>query len=261
MTNRRLYLQSSPRGESAVLSGSEAHHLIRVLRARRGDRVELIDGSGRVWTGEVAGIGSESVDLSNVTLIVEESSSSTSLVLLQSLCKPDKLEWTLQKTTELGVTEIYLVEAERSVMRIPTARIEAKMDRWKKIIIGAAKQSHRGTLPLLHRPVNCPCACEQVIADLKIFFSENSGQRNLKTILRMKQWNSVAFCIGPEGGWTSDEESQFSRYQFRPVSLGTHILRTETAAIAALAVLKYELEDSLASTSRLDCCSKLGEGE
>ncbi|HVN78152.1 MAG TPA: 16S rRNA (uracil(1498)-N(3))-methyltransferase [Terriglobia bacterium] len=249
MSNRRLYLQTPPCGESAVLSGSEAHHLIHVLRARSGDRVELIDGSGRVWTGEVAEIGPASVDLSKVTLIVEESPSSTSLILLQSLCRPDKLEWILQKTTELGITEIYLVETRRSVARIPLERIEAKMDRWKKIIIGAAKQSRRETLPLLHPPVNCRSASEQANADLKILFSENQGQRNLKSLMRMKQWNSVAFSIGPEGGWTADEESQFLDNQFQPVSLGTHILRTETAAIAALAVLKYELEDSLASTS------------
>ena len=249
MSIRRLYLQTPPRGISANLSGSEAHHLIHVLRARSGDRVELIDGSGRVWTGEVSEIGPESVGLNNVTLIVEKSPSSISLILLQSLCKPDKLEWTLQKTTELGVTEIYLLEAQRSVARIPLERIEAKMDRWKKIIIGAAKQSRRETIPLLHPPVNCRSASEQVNAQLRILFSENQGQRNLKRLMRMKQWNSVAFCIGPEGGWTADEECQFLHQQFQPISLGTHILRTETAAIAALAVLKYEMEDSLASTS------------
>ena len=258
MSIRRLYLQTPPHGESALLSGSEAHHLIHVLRARSGDCIELIDGSGRVWTGVVSEIGTESVDLSRVTLIVEKRPYSTSLILLQSLCKADKLEWTLQKTTELGVTEIYLVEARRSVARIPLERIEAKMDRWKKIIIGAAKQSRREAIPLLHPPMNCRSACEQVNAELRILFSENQGQRNLKRLIQIKPWNSVAFCIGPEGGWTDDEESQFLHYQFQPISLGTHILRTETAAIAALAVLKYEMEDSLASTSNQHSCSEPG---
>ena len=258
MTKRRFYLSDPPLGESAVLLGSEAHHLIHVLRARAGDCIELIDGSGRVWTGMICRIGLESVDLTHVTMIVKEASSSTPFILLQSLCKSDKLEWTFQKTTELGVTEIYLIEAARSVVRIPPARIEAKLDRWKKIIIGAAKQSRSGALPLLHPPMNCQSACDQVRAELKIHFSENEGRQNLKKILRMKQWNSVAFCIGPEGGWITDEEALFCRHQFQPVSLGAHILRTETAAIAALAVLKYELEDSRASASTERSCSKPG---
>lgn len=245
MSTRRFFLAKPPSGGIANLQRNEAHHLVHVLRARIGDRIELIDGSGRTWSGEIARLSPETVDLNNVLMIEEQLTPSIPLVLLQALCRQDRLEWTLQKTTELGVTEIYLVESERSIVKFPQVRIEAKVARWNKIIIGAAKQSHRSTLPRLHPPLSCDCVCEQLEAELKILFTENERTRSLKGILRSRQWHSVAYCIGPEGGWAPNEEALFCRYQFQSTTLGTNILRTETAAIVALAVLKYELEDSL----------------
>jgi 16S rRNA (uracil1498-N3)-methyltransferase len=244
MRRRRFYLSSPPEGSRAYLSGDEAHHLVRVLRARVGESIELMDGSGKVWKGAIANINPGLVEVTNLSLLASEQPPSKKVILIQSLCKADKFEWSLQKSTELGVAEIFLLNAERSVVKLPKDKITDKLDRWKKIITGAAKQSRRSTIPGLHAPADCATFCQTFRADLKLILSENEKEVGLKDILRGAHWSSVAFCVGPEGGWTNDEEEVFALHGFTSVSLGPGILRTETAAIATIAILNYELEDS-----------------
>ena len=244
MQRRRFHLSSPPEGSRASLRGDEAHHLVRVLRARVGELIELMDGSGRVWKGAIAEINPDSVEVTKLSLLTPEQPLSKRVILIQSLCKGEKLEWILQKATELGVAEIYLLNAERSVVKLPKDKITDKLDRWKKIIIGAAKQSCRSTIPGLHAPADCVRLCQALEANLKLLLSENEKEVGLKNIIRGARWRSVAFCIGPEGGWTDHEREVFARHGFTPVSLGSSILRTETAAIATTAILNYELDDS-----------------
>jgi len=242
MSHRRFLLQDPPLNQSATVGGEEAHHLIQVLRASTGGTVELIDGSGRVWEGRISEIHQNSVEISQVHLIDQEPALGAQIIMVQSMCKADKLELILQKGTEMGVSQIFLLDAVRSVVKIPAERLENRLQRWGKILMGAAKQSRRSTLPILHPPRSCQSVCLSLQADLKILFSESEKTRSLKMVLRGSKVNSVAFAIGPEGGWTSDEEAVFFRHQFRPSTLGSGILRTETAALAALAILKYEME-------------------
>jgi 16S rRNA (uracil1498-N3)-methyltransferase len=152
------------------------------------------------------------------------------------------LEWILQKTTELGISEIRLLAAEHSVLKIPPEKVQAKLERWNKIILGAAKQCRRSTLPHLYPPGNCASLCQSLEADLKLVLSEDEKQLTLKTLLRRSTPCSVAFCVGPEGGWSLAESEMILRCAIEPVSLGPNILRTETAAIVTTAILKYELD-------------------
>ena len=147
-----------------------------------------------------------------------------------------------KRRLSLESAEIYLLEAVRSVIRIPEERIESKMHRWQRIILAATKQSRRNTLPVLHPPAHPDTICNAVKADLKLVFSESEPDSSLKRVLRESALNSVVFSIGPEGGWAAEEEESFLRAGFRRASLGSTILRTETAAIVATALLKYELE-------------------
>ena len=204
--------------------------------------IELLDGSGKVWKGIIDSICPDSVSVAHLELI-PPSNSSKRMVLVQSLCKADKLEWILQKVTELGIAEIRLLEAKRSVVKLPQEKMKNKMERWRKIILGATKQSRRSTLPFLHPPALCEAICKSLETDLKLLLSESAEGTILKSFLRSSQWSSVAFCIGPEGGWTAQEEETFVHFGFTPVSLGCNILRTETAAIVATAILMYELEN------------------
>jgi len=243
MHHRRFYISSPPQAGQAAVSGEEAHHLIHVLRLQRGDSIELIDGSGSAWRGQLAEISSTTVTIKNLVELPPPDDSPIRLILVQSLCKSDKLEWILQKTTELGISEIRLLTADHSVLKIPKDKVQAKLQRWNKIILGAAKQCRRSTLPHLHAPEKCASICQIIEADLKMVLSEDETQSSLKTLLKRSSPRSVAFCIGPEGGWTAAESEVFSRYGLQPATLGRNILRTETAAIVTTAILKYELEN------------------
>jgi 16S rRNA (uracil1498-N3)-methyltransferase len=242
MHRRRFYLSSPPLNSEAMLDGAEAHHLIHVLRAEVGDPIEVFNGSGEIWKGEILQIEPGVVRLSQLQLVGEEVSSVHRVILIQSMCKSDKLEWILQKATELGIAEIHLLEAERSMVKIPAQRYPNRMERWNRIIMSAAKQSLRSVLPGLFSPLPCPALCQQVQADTKLLLSENETQNKLKKVLRERSTGIIAVAVGPEGGWSHAEEALFRQNGFQPVSLGPAILRTETAAISILAVLNYELE-------------------
>ena len=241
MSSRRFLLSEPPSEGRAALRGSEAHHLRNVLRAEPGRVVELMDGSGRVWRAVVDECSEGRVDLFKVELL-ESSLAVARLGLIQSLCKGDKLEWILEKCTEIGIDDIYLLEATRSVVRIPRERLDAKMNRWQKIILGAAKQSRRSTLPVLHPPSSLSLLCRELPPGLKILLSENERGASLRSILRSATWQQAVFCIGPEGGWTDAEHHELVGSGFQPASLGSQILRTETAALVVAAILKYERE-------------------
>ncbi len=243
MSSRRFLLSSPPTNKRAVLQGEEAYHLARVLRAEPGRAVELINGSGKIWRGTVASVSPDEVELAEVELLSSGTVSPLPIGLIQSLCKADRLEWILQKSTELGISEIFLLEAERSIVKVPKERVAAKLDRWRKIIQAAVKQSRRSTMPELHEPQALLPLCQKVQADLRLVLSENEQDVHLKTLLRELRPRSAAFCIGPEGGWTEREQETFERFGFRLATLGPNILRTETASIVATAILRYEMED------------------
>jgi 16S rRNA (uracil1498-N3)-methyltransferase len=144
----------------------------------------------------------------------------------------------------LGVDDIYLLEAARSVARVPKERLGAKMERWQKIILAAAKQSRRNSLPVLHPPSSLSAVCGGLPPGLRILLSEGERATSLKDIVRSAVWDCAIFCIGPEGGWTDAEHRDLVDSGFQSASLGPQILRTETAALVVAAILKYERDDS-----------------
>ena len=224
-----------------MLEEREAHHLIHVLRAAVGTSVELIDGRGRLWSARVGEISGNRVRLVEVSLLSEAAEAEVRLTLVQALCKSDRLTWILQKATELEVSEIHLVQGRRSVVRISQDRRRAKLERWRTILVNAAKQCRRSTIPVLYPPLECGEVCEAVESDLKLLLQESPRAVSLKQLLRGKSWPSVAFAVGPEGGWTDEECETFLQSGFQAVQLGHSTLRTETAATVAAALLRYEL--------------------
>jgi len=242
MSSRRFLLTSPPVDNKAVLQGEEAYHLSRVLRAKPGMKVELMDGLGKVWSGVIEQISPEWVELGEMTLLFGDEMKEVRIDLILALCKTDKLEWILEKTTEIGVANIYLLNAERSVVKLPADRLRGRLDRWQKIMNAASKQSRRLALPLLHPPATTEALLPGLNTDLKLMLSERSDSPPLKNLLRERAWLSASLGIGPEGGWTSKEEELFSEAGFLLANMGHNILRSETAAIVATAILKYELE-------------------
>ena len=218
------------------MTGDAAHHLGRVLRAEPGQLYELSDGKV-AWLARIELVRKERVDFALVEPIASRESPLETTLLL-SLVKFDSFEWALEKATELGVSTIVPLAAARSEKALLHAA-EKRSARWKKILLEASQQSRRVRIPELvaaEKPVK---AFAQP-ADSKVILSEKAEAQPLRAVLPIKA-ESAILAIGPEGGWTDEELSSAETAGFCQASLGSLILRTETAVISALANLNYAL--------------------
>lgn len=238
---RRRFFVECFAGTTAILHGEAAHHLGRVLRAQPGQLYELSDGRA-VWLGRVERAGKSSVEFSLLEqLPVQESRLRTTLLL--SIVKFDRLEWCLEKATELGVAEIVPLAAARSEKTLVAAAAKRAM-RWEKILLESAQQSRRlrpPELSALARPGDAFRVRESG-RGIALLLSERETP-SLKAVLSGKTAESVTLAIGPEGGWTDEEFAAARAAGFVEASLGGNILRTETAVIAALAALNFALAE------------------
>ncbi len=219
------------------MTGDAAHHLGRVLRAEPGQLYELSDGE-RVWLGRIETVGRDRVEFALLEPIASRESALETTLLL-SIVKFDSFEWALEKATELGVRAIVPLAAARSEKALLVAA-EKRSERWKKILMEAAQQSRRVKVPEL-KPVQKPSEAYRQTAKVKVILSERAEAKPLKEVLDGAQAKQVILAIGPEGGWTDDEFSAAESAGFHQASLGSLILRTETAVVAALSNLNYAL--------------------
>ena len=227
-------------GGEAVLSGDEARHLRNVLRFREGDSVLLIDGSGSEYEAEIAELSEASVRLRILGSRACSADPETRVTLFQCLPKQGKMELIIQKCVELGVWEIRPVSSARCVVK-PDGK-DTKLIRWNKVSAEAAKQCGRATVPRVAQ-VEPLSKAELSGFDLVLIPYENEGDVTLKNVLRgAPAPKSIAVIIGPEGGFEPSEVERVIGMGGRAVSLGRRILRTETAGMAALAQIMYELE-------------------
>ena len=243
---RRFFIEKFSAGR-ASLHGDAAQHLGRVLRAEPGQLYELSDGS-EVWLARVEKIsrvrGGDAIEFALIEKI-DAQDSPLRIRLLLSIVKFDRMEWSLEKATELGVTEIVPLAASRSEKALVLAA-QKRSERWKKILLESAQQSRRLRPPILAATEKPEHAFAAVRENVKIIFSERAVAPSLQNILRTVQGESeICIAIGPEGGWTDIEFSAAAKNGFRQGSLGHEILRTETAVIAALAITRYALEESV----------------
>jgi len=234
MAAKSVYIpHPEPEAGRLQIVGNEHHHL-SVARAEEGETIEVFDGQGGVWTTEVVSAGRRET----VVRIVQSrrvEKSGPEILLGLSLIKPSAFELALEKAVEVGVTRIIPFVASRS--NAPPVR---KLDRWRRVVIEAAKQSKRYHLPVVDEPAKFAQVLD-LKATTKIVFAERGGGR-LESALA----GSPALClVGPEGGWTDAELEAAQVKQFHPVTLGAAILRSETAAIVGAALVWYELQRSL----------------
>jgi 16S rRNA (uracil1498-N3)-methyltransferase len=249
MPRRRFFVpQEQIRNGIAVLTADQAHHLRAVLRLRAGEEVELFDGSGFSYSGTIQCRGAE-IHIGPLREIDLPKETGSTLVLAAALIKPDRFEWILQKGTELGVERFLPLETKYSTARIPQARLAARLDRWQRIVREACKQSRRGTIPKVHSPLpfGALLAAPEYAAYARFMLHEKAPER-LNADLPAA--NPLLLCVGPEGGWDSAEAHAAERAGFRIVSMGTRVLRAETAALAALAIFQFLLSDSQTRNSR-----------
>jgi 16S rRNA (uracil1498-N3)-methyltransferase len=232
---RRRWIADEVAGDRAALVGAHAAHLARVLRARRGQQFDIAVGE-RLRVGTVLSVADDRVEFElGEDLPVR---AAPQIILLLAVFKFDRMEWAIEKATELGATRIVPVIARRTESHLASAASK-RVERWRRIAKEAAEQSRRLAPPEVAAPVRLKSALT-IDAAVRIVLSEAEEQNTLKAALAGPP-GSLALAIGPEGGWTEDELKLFLDEGWVPVSLGENILRAETAAIAAMAIAAAEM--------------------
>ena len=241
----QFFVESGQIGkDSVMIEGSDVNHIKNVLRMKPGEKIRISGPAGENYFCEIAEIEDSFVRAS----ILEKDETGTELpnriYLFQGLPKNDKMEWIIQKTVELGVYEVIPVAMKNCVVKLDDKKAKSKVTRWQAIAESAAKQSKRSLIP----EVKMPMSYKEAVAyakklDVKLVPYENEhGMAGTKAAMeQIKKGESIAVFIGPEGGF-APEEIEMVRDEMQLISLGRRILRTETAGIAALAILGYQLE-------------------
>ncbi len=244
MPRRRFFVPGNCiKGGTAVLTPDQAHHLRDVLRLRAGDEVELFDGSGSSYSGKIRSCGSR-VRIELVGRIDAPPEPGNSLTLATALVKSDRFELILQKGTELGVARFLPLETSHSTVRIPPAKLHSRLERWQRIVREASKQSRRATVPEIEppRPFAHLLASQDYAEHARVFLYEKAHE-GLDAASAIG--GPVLLCIGPEGGWDESEAQAAGQAGFRIMTLGSMILRAETAAIAAVSIFQFLLQQNV----------------
>ena len=236
MTRRRFIADTST-STTATLTGDQAAHLARVLRATPGQVYDIV-ANGFLHRAEITSVNEDEVLF---TLHEElESDAALPLHLLLAVFKFDHMEWAIEKATELGIAKITPILARRTEKHLAQSALK-RSERWRRIALEASKQSRRTSIPEIANPIALKQALEQEATPTRILLSETEQATTLTAALTAAQSSETAIAIGPEGGWTPEEISLFTQHNWQPVTLGPRILRAETAAIAAIAIASTHL--------------------
>lgn len=234
----RFFISGQPENGLLILHGEDAHHAGRVLRLRPGEAVTLCDGAGTDYDCVIETVEKEAVACRVQCSHPAETEPRQRFTLCMALPKGDKMDFIVQKAVELGVHEIIPYVSKNCVSR--PDKTEKKVDRWRRIALEAAKQCGRGCLPQVEAVVTVEQAVERAAqCETALFFYENERETGLHDALSGGVGETVSLMIGPEGGFAPEEVEMAAQAGLRSVSLGTRILRCETAPIAALAAVLY----------------------
>ncbi len=227
-----------PSGGTFELPPEAAHHAARVLRLREGERVEMFDGLGNACHGVISEIGGKRVAVGDIAAAGGDRESPLRVVLAQALSGSEKMDWVIQKATELGVAEIQPLATERSVARLSAERADKRLAHWRQVVIAACEQCGRNLLPQIHAPVDIMAWLQQMkdLPGTRLILLPQ-GAASLHEQEKPPDGAAV-LLVGAEGGFTEAESDSALRCGFAPIRLGARVLRTETAAIAGLAALQ-----------------------
>lgn len=240
---RRFFADTS--SDNVILSGTDAHHIIDVLRLKEGEKIICCGGDGYDCITLLTSVSNNEVHGDVIERIPSTAEPPVKVRLFQGIPKGDKFEYIIQKTIELGISEIVPVETKRSIVKIPPTKAKAKVERWNKIAESAAKQSGRGLIPVVTEPMAFKKTLEVFAdCDLPIVAYELENKTSLKDVLlKNTSAKTVNIFIGPEGGIDDGEIDALKNAGALSVTLGPRILRTETAPLAVLSNIIYQLED------------------
>ena len=230
--------------EEMSITGVDAKHIGKVLRMQPGDKLQIVSDDGVSALAEVTAISETTVTVRCLEVLAESHEPAIKITLAQGLAKGEKRDFIIQKAVELGAYSIVPVAMEHSVVRLDDAKADKKVERWQKIAEAAAKQSKRDIIP----QVQVVQSVSQMLANnnckTKIIAYECEDRMSLKTALREAgQLDDLLLIIGPEGGISESELAKAREAGAIPVSLGSRILRAETAGLVAMSAIFYETGD------------------
>ena len=227
--------QTLASNSTLVLAEAQSHHLSKVLRMQAGRELILFNGEGGEYSAEIFAVHKKYVDIIVKEYIAENRQSHLQLELAIGISRGERMDWVLQKATELGATKITPLITERTEVKLGGERADKKMEHWQQILSSACEQCQRNLLPELTEPKLFSEWLSECDAELKFVLHHRDNQG----LPHEKSPQSVALLIGPEGGLTDDEIAQAFAHQFSPLTLGPRVLRTETAPVAAISVVQY----------------------
>ena len=229
---------------TCVIEGEDVKHISRVLRCRENDKLEVCDMDNNEYICEIKEINKDNILLDIIEKVNIKRESNLKVKLYQGMPKGTKMELILQKLTEIGVDEIVLVQAKRSVTKIDNKKEDKKIERWERIIYEAAKQSKRAKIPKLTGVLTFKEAlADMQNNDLNLCPYENERTISIKEAIKDSSANTIGIFVGPEGGFEEEEVEKIQEIDGKVVSLGPRILRTETASVVASSIVLYELSD------------------
>ncbi len=225
------------------ITGDLLTHLRDSLRVTKGEAVWFGNGEGTRFRGEITDVSKEAITAQIVETIQEPARRTPRLILGESLLKGEKMDWVIQKVTELGVSKIIPIESRHSVIQLKADRVDHQLARWQRIAIEAAQQSEQWHLPKVAKPRTL----SELLANHRtnttiLMLTEREEGKSLQTI-RLPQGTdaSVLALVGPEGGWSKEEKEVAQQTGVETITLGQHILRSETAAMATISILQSRL--------------------
>ena len=223
-----------------ALSPDAANHISRVLRMQAGQTIHLFNGQGGEYVAQIIAVGKKQVVVATSDFLESECESPLTIHLGQGISRGEKMDFTIQKATELGVTEITPLITERCGVKLKADRWEKKCQHWQKVAISACEQSGRNRVPIVHPPQQLQSWLEEK-TDQQCLNLHPRAQYSIKTLPAPE--HGVRLMIGPEGGLSPEEINLASANRFEGIRLGPRVLRTETGALAAIAALQAQFGD------------------
>lgn len=237
----RIYHPEPLQTNTTIALGDDAaNHVGRVLRMTVGQQLELFDGTNQIFSAEILEASKKKVSVNILSSQFDDRESPLDLHLGQVISRGEKMEFTIQKSVELGVNTITPLLSERCGVRLDGERLEKKLQQWQKIAIAACEQSGRNRIPQVRPIQSLEAWCAEDDGGFKINLHPRATQ-SINTL--PAELNKVRLLIGPEGGLSEEEIAMTANYQFTDILLGPRVLRTETTALTAITALQVRLGD------------------
>lgn len=227
--------QALASGDLADLEEGPSRHLARVLRMQPGRELVLFNGTGGEFSARIHSLDKKTVTVEVGPYEPENRESPLNLELAIGLSRGERMDWVLQKATELGVSRISPLFTERTEVKLSGERLEKKLMHWRQILISACEQCQRNRLPVLNPPGTLDSWLEQNDCHLRLVLHHRDSQSLPETQIP----ESLALLVGPEGGLSEEEIDRARAVGCRPLTLGPRVLRTETAPVAAISLVQY----------------------